>query len=219
MIPLNDPIQAYLDGPSKDVEDDGDEELSTSVESNLEDHHTLLWRQDPDHSFSDWKIVLSIGEHAPTTGGGSKELTTNESGNKRRKTEGANERKWGSSYGNHASKNTFHVHRNILASVSVYFRSQFSAHTNTIEQKNATSAIVLHQQAIGAFPVFLDYLYNPNHARKSLSFYCYVVALRHLAMYFGVDTLLKDITDIILQSLNMKVLREIFSEKAYIYFP
>ncbi len=78
---------------------------------------------------------------------------------------------------------TFYVHRSILASVSTYFQSLFKMELRyqTSEHESQTSTIKLHSQAIKAFPVFLDYLYN--FAKGRLGFKrSNAVALRHLAI-------------------------------------
>jgi hypothetical protein len=82
----------------------------------------------------------------------------------------------------------YHVHRCILFHVSSYFKSLFSTQIETVEQRNSTSTIHLHPKALQAFPIFLDYLYNSEEGRLS---FCrkHAVALRHLAIYFGVDSI------------------------------
>lgn len=99
--------------------------------------------------------------------------------------------------------------------VSVYFKSQFTQ-VDSVEQRNSVSTIRLSTKAIQAFTVFMDYLYSPEHGRLG---FCRenAVALRHLAMYFGVDVLFKEITDIILADMKTKHAGKLFYEMSSLF--
>jgi hypothetical protein len=220
---LNDPLDAFLQSHGE-VES----KISCTISSREADQmrHTLLWRHDPEASFSDWKIILETDDadtencNEKTTAEDEKESDnprnnehandgeTNDDVEEQKKT---NEEQDDDYYTDADSESdfsdlntedenpatTFHVHRNILASVSKYSQSQFSKHNQTSEQKTQTSIIKLHPVAIEAFPVFLDYLYSWPLGKLGFR-RSNAVALRHLALYFGVDILLKDISELIL---------------------
>lgn len=153
----------------------------------LEDHRIFLWRQDKETSLSDWTIELIPINGDDPAAGDCQKPDV---------------------------ERIFYIHRCILANSSTYFRSLFNG--QTVEQNTKTSTIRLHPRAIEAFPVFLDCIYNHEHGRMS---YCRedAVALRHLAMYFGVDILLEDITDIIMKDFKRKESREIFQNDAIVF--
>ncbi len=174
--------------------------FSGTISLKQADHirHTLLWRQDPGKSLSDWKIILesvvmdkqndtlitkdkSITKIAP--------LTT-----------------------------TFHVHQCILAGGSTYFQSLFNKRKGiqTCEHETQGSIIKLHPLAIQSFPVFLDHVYNIPLGKLGFE-RSNAVAVRHLAMYFGVDALLKDISELILLDIRNKEFREAYSANAAIF--
>ena len=155
-----------------------------------------LWRQGKEESFSDWTIVLREKNHELM----SDDMQLTDVG--------------ASATSN--CQNIFYVHRNILSSVSVYFKSQFRSQVETAEGRNFTSIVHLHQNAIDAFPVFLDYLYSPEQGKMMFQREN-AVALRHLAIYFGVDVLLEEITHIILEDMKIKSSREIYHNSACLF--
>jgi hypothetical protein len=201
-ISLNDPLDEFLQSRRR-----LNSKISCNISSMEADQlrHTLLWRQDPEESFSDWKIILKDdiacvgdtdsavrdekkahdGEKNDTAS--AKSDDNDKDGTTKLSTETAPLTK------------TFHVHRNILASVSTYFRSLFRKrkHSQTSEHQTQTSIIKLHPEAIKSFPMFLDYVYNGTLGKLGFE-RSNAVALRHLAMYFGVDTLFKEISELIL---------------------
>jgi len=227
---LKDPVDAFLGSGGK-VNFSLSYGASTSKASKM--RHTLLWRQDPEDSFSDWKI--EVVHHDFT---GSKEeyslLSENlmqvvKDDTKSSDVGNINDTKAGDdcyymtddesicSENTHvALTNTYHVHRNILASVSNYFRSQFSKHNNTREQEKKTSVISLHPNGIRVFPTFLDFVYNRDIGRLRFT-QSDAVALRHLAIYFGVDTLLNDITELILLDFRSEKFCDHYCKEANVF--
>ena len=210
---MTDPIQDYLDNSCD--KNAGDVTVSPELAPPPRIRQPSLWRQEPCHSFSDWKIILVTDEDDAATSSiqdtsidckelGEPIISNNDEIIKC------------DSSTMDASITTFHVHRCILAHVSSYFHSQFSQHLDTMEKTTSTSTIRLQRNAVQAFPVFLDYLYSTQIGRASFSREN-AVALRHLAMYFGVDVLLKDITSVILADLNRPESRVIFQEEAHVF--
>jgi hypothetical protein len=183
---LNDPLDAF-------VESNGllDIKISCTASSREADQmrHSLLWRQEPEESLSDWKIIFEIDDADTNLNDETAPLTT-----------------------------TFHVHRIILASVSTYFQSLFKKRkqNQTSEHETQTSTIKLHPLAIESFPVFLDYVYNVVLGRLGFE-PSNAVALRHLAIYFGVDKLLKDITELILIDIRNEAFRDDYYNTAKIF--
>ena len=198
MFELVDPVDIFLN--SVGVGGHADQDIECTVQRNVsEDRNTvdegvvstcspsLLWRKDKEASFSDWTIVLIVDD--------SVELKTNNRSDRRLKkgveTRGDKRKQL---------ETVFHVHRNILSSVSVYFKVQFEQHV-LIEGINSTSNINLPTKAIDAFPCFLDYLYSPEFGRLGFRREN-AVALRHLSIYFGTDRLLEEITKLILEDMK-----------------
>jgi hypothetical protein len=64
--------------------------------------------------------------------------------------------------------------------------------------------------------VFLDYVYNIVSGRLGFE-PSNAVALRHLAIYFGVDTLLKDISELILIDIRNEASRDDYYNTAKIF--
>jgi len=62
---------------------------------------------------------------------------------------------------------------------------------------------------MNSFPVFLDYVYNIILGRLGFE-PSNAVALRHLAIYFGVDKLLKEITELILIDIQNQAYRDYY---------
>jgi len=110
--------------------------------------HTLLWRQNPEDSFSNWRIILESSEDADCNDCTTEKNTAvieNQSDVSdvsdvlsTRELAGDGQKSYTARNNNHhhdgiaalskettPSTTTFHVHRNILASVSTYFRSLF----------------------------------------------------------------------------------------------
>jgi len=156
---LIDPLDTFLENDGKV------DSFTLPVMDAKHMRHTLFWRQDPEDTFSDWRIILESSEDADTA----------------------------------ENNTTFHVHRSILANGSTYFRSLFKKRKNnqTSEHETQTSTIKLKPEAVKSFPAFLDYVYNRDLGILGFE-RSNAVALRHLAMYFGVDTLFKDISELIL---------------------
>mmetsp|Transcript_26620 Transcript_26620/g.38155 ORF Transcript_26620/g.38155 Transcript_26620/m.38155 type:complete len:392 (-) Transcript_26620:40-1215(-) len=202
---LVDPILDYLE-----LKNAGDLNISPVVLS-PQMGHPSLWRQAPGDSFSDWKIILVADEDDATTNSIQDISTDCKKLNDDEQTIRNGNGRYDST-----TMATFHVHKFILANASYYFHSQFSQHQETIEKTTSTSTIQLHRNAFQAFPVFLDYLYNSQIGRMSFS-QENAVALRHLAMYFGVDVLLNDITGLIIADLNRRKSRVIFQEHANVF--
>jgi len=203
---LNDPIDEFLQSRGK-----LNSKINFIVSSKMveEISHTLLWRQDPEESFSDWKIIL-VSDDANVDDNTEKDsvLTKIQSDTARTGEQVGNDQKKDTASINDKDDNdteaapltkTFYVHQNILASVSTYFRSLLKKgkHSQTSEHQTQTSTIKLHPKAIESFPIFLDYVYNSIVGQFGFE-RSNAVALRHLALYFGVDALLKDITELIL---------------------
>jgi hypothetical protein len=203
---LNDPIYEFLQSRGK-----LNSKINFNVSSKMveEMRHTLLWRQDPEESFSDWKIIL-VSDDANVDDNTEKDsvLTKNQSDTARTGEQVGNDQKKDTASINNKDDNdteaaplttTFYVHQNILASVSTYFRSLLKKrkHSQTSEHQTQTSTIKLYPKAIESFPIFLDYVYNSIVGKFGFE-RSNAVALRHLAMYFRVDALLKDITELIL---------------------
>jgi len=163
-----------------------DTKISASTESEM--CRTLLWRQEKNLSYSDWTLIL-VAKNEDS-------VESVNDGNANRKTD-----KQGT---------MFHVHRGILTGWSMYFRSLFG---NILHAKLGFCTIELHPNSIQAFPVFLDFLYNPKLGRSAFSREN-IVSLRHLAMFFGVDMLLKDTNDLIVADIKRNHSREIYQEDA-----
>jgi hypothetical protein len=212
-ISFIDPLDTFLETEGKV------DNFTVSSKDAGQMHHTLLWRQDPEESFSDWKIVLiSNGDEMD----GSTETIGEQTGDVRKNDTASAEK------GDDGNTNlsietdplptTFHVHRNILASVSTYFRSlfQMEKHHKTNEHLHQTSTIKLHSEAIKSFPIFLDYLYSDMIGKLGFE-RSNAVALRHLAMYFGVDTLLQDITELILLEFRSESYRDTYYHHASLF--
>mmetsp|Transcript_21677 Transcript_21677/g.31058 ORF Transcript_21677/g.31058 Transcript_21677/m.31058 type:complete len:574 (-) Transcript_21677:133-1854(-) len=193
---VNDPLQDYLDRKTSDVrctdEESKEEKLSkdTKIYASTESEmcRTLLWRQEKNLSYSDWTLILVAKDEDS--------VESVSDGNANGKTD-----KQGT---------MFHVHRGILTGWSMYFRSLFG---NILHAKLGFCTIELHPNSIQAFPVFLDFLYNPKLGRSAFSREN-IVSLRHLAMFFGVDMLLKDTADLIVADIKRNDSREIYQEDA-----
>jgi len=222
---MNDPICAFLDLSCKGIKNvsdgeesivhcsshDSEEEEEMPTEAPEASHYTLLWRHDPERTLSDWIIVLIAEDEVVED----IEDILERSIKKRKKGSMiADEIDTKSSNGNVTS--IFNVHRCILANGSTYFQSQFSGQINTIEKGTSTSTIHLHKDAMKVFPIFLDYMYNPEQGRLGFR-RNNAVALRHLAMYFGVDMLLKDVTDILLLVLAEDCASEKLHKEALVF--
>jgi len=182
---VKDPLQAYIDMPTNQ-----DASTLIKVSTAASNCTALLWRQNKEESFSDWTIVLIADD--PDQSDDENQEDSPERCTKRLKSD---------------DQRTFHVHRGTLATHSTYFKTQFSTQVDTVERRTSTSTIRLHPDAIDAFPVFLDYIYRPEQGRKDF-IRENAVALRHLAMYFGVDVLFEEITNIILADMKHKKSRE-----------
>jgi len=57
---LIDPLDTFLENDGKV------DSFTLPVMDAMQMRHTLLWRQDPEDSFSDWRIILESSEDADT---------------------------------------------------------------------------------------------------------------------------------------------------------
>lgn len=205
---LNDPLDAFLESHG---EVDSIVRCEISTRDAMEMPHTLLWHLDPENSLSDWRIILESSDDGMKNDYVSKKYDQ-EANYEEDNNDGEDDDEIT------PLTTTFYVHRSILASVSTYFQSLFKKrkYNQTSEHQTQTSTIKLHSQAIKAFPVFLDYLYN--FAKGRLGFKrSNAVALRHLAIYFGVDTLLKDISELILLDFQSARFRTMYCDNATLF--
>jgi len=207
VLELIDPVDAYLRSERLTEYHELQEEEcalldNTSKETNIAHEGSvstcsplLLWRQDKQASFSDWTIVLIADDS---------EVFKATKRNEKRLKRGVETR------GDKKDKleTVFHVHRNILSPVSVYFKVQFEQ-VFLLEGINLTSTITLPIKAIQAFPVFLDYLYNPLIGRLGFRREN-AVSLRHLSIYFGTDGLLDEITKLIFEDMKTESAGKLF---------
>ena len=193
---VKDPLQAYIDRPTN-------QDASTLIKDSTAacNSTALLWRQNKEDSFSDWTIVLIADD--PAQCDDENQEDSPERCTKRLKSD--------------YQSSTFHVHRGTLATLSRYFKTQFSTQVDTLERKTSTSIIRLHPHAIDAFPVFLDYIYRPEQGMTGFTREN-AVALRHLALYFGVDVLFEEITNIILADMKNKKSREKYQSNSSALF-
>jgi hypothetical protein len=188
---LNDPVEAFLKRNGKFPNS-----VSTAFSSTKASQmsHTLLWRQEPEESFSDWKIELepdnvmvnneicsSLSENPVEVA--KEDAPADDDINKGDDSNISDDGSIRIMSMEGAPITSFHVHRSILASVSKYFRSQFSKHTNTKEQQTFTSILKLHSNVMEVFPVFLDYMYNYDVGRLNFR-RSNAVALRQLCNIF-----------------------------------
>jgi len=206
---LIDPLDTFLENDGKV------DSFTLPVMDAKHMRHTLFWRQDPEDTFSDWRIILESSEDADTAENNTAVLenqsdVSDVSSTRELAGDAQNINTAGNNNNNHDEidvlsnevtplTTTFHVHRNILAGGSTYFRSLFKKRKNnqTSEHETQTSTIKLKPEAVKSFPAFLDYVYNRDLGILGFE-RSNAVALRHLAMYFGVDTLFKDISELIL---------------------
>jgi len=141
--------------------------LDSTLDDKGQAYEDLIWRQDPEDSFSDWKILITLSSGKDTEADDSDDSVA-----------------------------TYHVHRNILARgtrKSEYFERLFKINLNTEEHTHGASKIDLTvPSAAASFPLMLDFLYGKNvfddSAKPSIET---VVALRHLSTYFGIRALYK----------------------------
>ena len=206
---LIDPLDTFLENDGKV------DSFTLPVMDAKHMRHTLFWRQDPEDTFSDWRIILESSEDADTAENNTAVLenqsdVSDVSSTRELAGDAQNINTAGNNNNNHDEidvlsnevtplTTTFHVHRNILAGGITYFRSLFKKRKNnqTSEHETQTSTIKLKPEAVKSFPAFLDYVYNRDLGILGFE-RSNAVALRHLAMYFGVDTLFKDISELIL---------------------
>jgi hypothetical protein len=108
----------------------------------------------------------------------------------------------------------YNVHKYVLAAGprrSTYFKGVFNMCIVT-ESSITASRLELEQSAAVAFPIFLDYIYGLDLCMKKKT----AVALRHLANYFGVTSLLKCITEFIQEDTNEENVH-IYCREALLY--
>lgn len=135
----------------------------------------LLWRLDPQESWSDWTIIISAKATSVI----------------------------GSSGRDDENKFTFHVHKVHLSvgqRKSEYFARLFQ-NSGVTEAENCTSSIDLESSAADAFPAFLDFIYSHpgTHVEATAT---NAVALRYLSQYFGVRELFSNINSFIQRDLD-----------------
>ena len=124
----------------------------------------LLWRQDPESSFSDWTIEVSYQQQA-----------------KKKKARGSA----ASNTNNTMKTDIYHVHKANLASGprrSEYFVKLFQDGGRFAESSQKTSRIELDEIAAKVFPQLLDYVYSVE-APLEISTES-ATALYHLGGYF-----------------------------------
>ena len=156
---------------------------------------TLSWSLDPNKNFVDWTIVVtsmpSSGEDSVTM-----EMSGNEEGpSKKAKTD--------------SETTTYYVHKAILGlgpRSSSYFRNLFSTN-GMVESVSSESRLELHPSAAKAFPAMLDFMYaNPLSARNRgidvAATTETAVALRHLATYFDIPSLIHYVNSFIEKDMN-----------------
>jgi len=227
---LNDPLDTFLKSNGKQ---DSIKSCSVSSKDAMQMCPTILWRLDPEDSYSDWKIILELdsanmdvsneyvhveNENQPS------DLINEQEGDVEGKNGTCGAKNDGDNGNTDLSDETasltniFYVHRNILASESTYFRSLFKKrkYNQTSEHQTQTSIIKLHPQAIQSFPVFLDYIYNCAKEKLGIQ-RSNAVALRHLAMYFGVDKLMKEISELILLDFRGAIFRKDYDNDATLF--
>jgi hypothetical protein len=96
---------------------------------------------------------------------------------------------------------TFHVHKNILAVgpwKSDYFTALFR-NKHLSESADSTSTIELEELACEAMPLMLDFMYQ-HDISMSID---HAVALRHLAKYFGIKLLYKNVMTYLKEQVGM----------------
>jgi hypothetical protein len=139
---LGDPVEAFL---KSDGKCNRSENNHCSLTKASQMSHTLLWRQDPDETFSDWRIEIkpdeaivvedecsSLSDHALEVFKDDAESDDDHS--KSTDSNISDDDSMSILDTEAAPKTTFHVHQNILASVSKFLRSQLSRHIPTTEQ-------------------------------------------------------------------------------------
>jgi hypothetical protein len=127
-------------------------------------HHKCAWRQDPQYSYSDWKIEVSLLDDELENGEEALIEATSIIGKTK----------------------TYHVHKFFLGvgpRKSTYFDGLFKL--DMIEAESCKTCLHLETSAASAFPAFLDYVYS---GELSLPFES-AVALGYLGDYFGVAPL------------------------------
>jgi hypothetical protein len=130
----------------------------------------LSWRQDPAVNLSDWSIHVIPEEgkcqdvlgQAPAAASafsvngliniGSSDSETSETNKVKTKQDPFGE--------------VYHVHKSVLAATSDYFYNLFHTTLDTQEVALQCSIIRLEQAACDAFPLLLDYVYNPSGLTK-----------------------------------------------------
>lgn len=146
--------------------------LSRAADHDLRLLPPLTWRQNPELSLSDWKI--QVGTNSSSSSGEDDSA---------------------------AQHQVYHVHRNVLANASEYFNALFQQQQQQRgmgeELRTKTSTFQFHPRATPAFEVMLDYIYSPPLGRNAIMPQN-AIALRHLAQYLGIPSLLQEVTHIIL---------------------
>jgi hypothetical protein len=142
----------------------------------------LTWREDPEVTLSDWKIEVS---HC--NAGGTNNIALLEENSSL-------------SVISDEEQQVFFVHRNVLANASQYFRGLFRQQHqqgSMEELRSHTSTFQFHPRACQVFGILLDYIYSPPVGRRAFTPHN-AMALRHLAQYLGIPSLLHEITHILL---------------------
>ena len=139
----------------------------------------ISWRHDPEESFSDWTIVVTSEPRE---------------GNEGIETDGTPT----------PTSETYHVHRLVVGAgprKSNYFLRLFKT-KGLKEAQASTSHITLERSAANAFPLMLDFMYDISSGDVEASTET-AVALKHLANYFDVPSLLDNINKFIQDDLTL----------------
>lgn len=154
----------------------------------------LTWRQDPDVSLSDWKIQVSSNSGPLEEDGVSPAPGTSE-------------------------EQIYYTHRNVLANASQYFSAIFrqQQQRSMEELRTQTSTFQFHPRACQAFGIMLDYIYSPPLGRSAITPQN-AMALRHLAQYLGIPSLLQEVTHILLADMVTLRNHKRYFEDAAIFF-
>ena len=139
----------------------------------------ISWRHDPEESFSDWTIVVTSEPRE---------------GNEGIETDGTPT----------PTSETYHVHRLVVGAgprKSNYFLRLFKT-KGLKEAQASTSHITLERSAANAFPLMLDFMYDISSGDVEASTET-AVALKHLANYFDVPSLLGNIDKFIQDDLTL----------------
>ena len=147
----------------------------------------ICWRGDPVETSSDWTVVVTS--------------------------------KSGDIAGDDAipAATTYHIHKHIVAAgprPSQYVCQLFQA-TDLLETKNATTNLTLEKSSAVAFPLMLDFIYHLSTIDVKATTET-AVALKNLANYFVVPSLLENINNFIKKDMNLDNIH-IYIREAQLY--